>query len=227
MTFRSDGDARLHAFVDGESDRMEREEVFASMAADAGLEQRLCEIRRVKSLVRHAYQDVAPAAPLAKPAGMARRTTAGALFALGIATGWMLAAWNGVQTQTAASPAPRLDSKAVPGVVIQVADGDPAKWRLAIDQAKAVLDPEWNHKAFDVVVVAYGPGLGMLRHGSVVREAVHDSLGRGVRFVACGNTMENFHVAAADLLPGVTVARAGATFEILALERAGYAYVRI
>ena len=229
MSIRWEGDARLNAFVDGEADSAEREEVFAAVEADAAIEQRLCEIRRVKSLMRHAYEDVAAPAPRARRAVSARSVAAGALFALGIATGWMLAAWNGGELQIAPLPAQgaRPDAKAMPGVVIQVADGDPAKWRLAIEQAKAVLDPEWNRGGFDVVVVAYGPGLGMLRQGSAVRAAVHESLGDGVRFVACGNTMENFHVAARELLPGVTIARAGATFEILALERAGYAYVRI
>lgn len=229
MSIRTDGDARLNAFVDGEADSAEREEVFAAIAADPGVEQRLCEIRRVKSLMRHAYEDVAAPAPRARPAVSARRIAAGALFALGIGTGWMLAAWNGTgpKATPVAVQGTRPESKAMPGVVIQVADGDPTKWRLAIDQAKAVLDPEWNRGAFDVVIVAYGPGLGMLREGSPVRSAVRESLGHGIRFVACGNTMENFHVAESELLPGVTVARAGATLEILALERAGYAYVRI
>lgn len=229
MRFRPDADARLHAFLDGEADCAEREEVFAAIAADASMEQRLCEMRRVKSMVRHAYEDVAPPARRVKSARMAGRMGAAALFVLGIATGWALSVWNGTEPGKVGAhvsmPGPA--SRAVPGVVIQVADADPAKWRLAIEQAAAVLDPEWNHGAFDVVVVAYGPGLGMLRSGSAVRDAVHESLARGIRFVACGNTMENYHVAANDLLPGVSVARAGATFEILALERAGYAYVRI
>jgi intracellular sulfur oxidation DsrE/DsrF family protein len=117
-------------------------------------------------------------------------------------------------------------STPMPGVVLQVADSDPAKWQLAIDQATAILDPE-APRSFDVVVVAHGPGLGMLRSGSPVSAAVHESLARGIRFVACGNTMERGNVAAHELLPGVTVARSGASLEILALERAGYAYVRI
>jgi hypothetical protein len=34
----------------------------------------------------------------------------------------------------------------MPGVVIQVADREPEKWRLAIDQASALVDPEWNRE---------------------------------------------------------------------------------
>jgi intracellular sulfur oxidation DsrE/DsrF family protein len=229
VSIRSDDDARLNAFVDGEADSTEREEVFAAIAADSAVEQRVCEIRRAKSLLRHAYEDVAPPARRAPSASRTRQVAAGAVFALGIATGWMLSAWHGAQPGKGPSPvqAASAASKPMPGVVIQVADADAAKWRLALDQAKAVLDPEWNHGAFDVVIVAYGPGLGMLREGSPVRAAVDASQRQGIRFVACGNTMDNFHVATRELLPGVGVARAGASLEILALERAGYAYVRI
>jgi intracellular sulfur oxidation DsrE/DsrF family protein len=111
-------------------------------------------------------------------------------------------------------------------VVIQVADADPAKWRLALDQATEVAEYA-EGRVFDVVVIAYGPGLGMLRSASPVRTAIERSQQKGVRFVACGNTMETERVRAAQLLPGVMVASAGATLEILALQKAGYAYVRI
>ena len=230
MNRPTDGDDGLNAFVDGEAGREEREELFARAAAEPALERRLCELRRMKALVRHAYEDVVPPTRRPKPGVSPRRVAALALFAVGVATGWLLSTWQRSEpvapprasALAQARPAPRM-----PGVVIQVADRDPAKWRLAIDQASAVIDPEWNREPLDVVIVAYGPGLQMLRKGSGARSAVDSAMTRGIRFVACGNTMQNDHVADADLLPGVTIARAGATAEILALERAGYAYVRI
>ena len=79
----------------------------------------------------------------------------------------------------------------------------------------------------DVIVIAYGPGLDMLRGESAVRSGLVASLAQGIRLVACGNTMNREHVGARDLLPGVTIAGAGAILEILALQRAGYAYIRI
>jgi len=229
MNLPPDCDERLNAFVDGEAGAAEREEVFAAIAADPALERRIADARRLKALVHHAYEDVAPPMRRRKPANAPRRAAALALFALGLATGWMLSAWHGGEPGTAPRPAVALarPSARMPGVVIQVADRDPEKWRLAIEQAKAVVDPEWRKEPFDVVIVAYGPGLGMLRSASPVRSAVNESLAQGIRFVACGNTMENDHVAARELLPGVTIARSGASLEILALERAGYAYVRI
>jgi intracellular sulfur oxidation DsrE/DsrF family protein len=230
MNHPIDHDEALNAFVDGEAGAEEREEVFAGAAADPALERRLCELRRMKALVRHAYEEVEAPARRPKPVLSARRVAALALFALGVATGWALSTWQRTEPVSlagaytiATSPAPAR----VPGLVIQVADLDPAKWQLAIDQASAVIDPQWNREPLDVVIVAYGPGLGMLRKGSSAGDAVDRAIAHGIRFVACGNTMQNDHVADADLLLSTTRARAGATAEILALERAGYAYVRI
>lgn len=225
-----DRDEGLNAFVDGEAAPEEREEIFAQAATDPALERRLCELRRMKALVRHAYEDVAPPVRRPKPAVSPRRVAALALFVLGVATGWILSNWQRSEPIALSAANTVATSKAasrMPGVVIQVADRDPAKWQLAIDQASAVIDPEWNREPLDVVIVAYGPGLRMLRKGSSARGAVDRAIAHGIRFVACGNTMQNDHVHDRDLLPGVTVARAGATAEILALERAGYAYVRI
>ncbi len=230
MSHPTDCDDRLNAFVDGQAGPAEREELFAQAAADPALERRLCELRRVKALVRHAYEDVAPPLRRGKPAVSPRRVAALALFALGVGTGWALSMWQRAEPAALAGAKTLAQSHPVshmPGLVIQVADRDPDKWQLAIDQARTVIDPEWNREPLDVVIVAYGPGLGMLRRGSPAGGAVDRAIARGIRFVACGNTMQNDHVADADLLPGVTIARAGATAEILALERAGYAYVRI
>ncbi len=229
MNTPTDCDERLNAFVDGEAGAAEREEVFAAMAADPSLARRVDELRRVKSLVGHAYGEVPAPRRRRPPARSPWRAAALALFVAGVATGWIASQWRGAAGRDARPAAGTLARApgVVPGLVIQVADHDVAKWRLAIDQAAAAIDPRWRRGTLDVVIVAYGPGLAMLRGGSAAREAIAAARARGIRFVACGNTMANEHVAARELLPGIAVAEEGATLEILALERAGYAYVRI
>jgi len=50
-------------------------------------------------------------------------------------------------------------------VVFQVSDADPAKWQLALGNARnAQIDLGRNN--VQIEIVAYGPGLGMLREGS-------------------------------------------------------------
>jgi anti-sigma factor RsiW len=62
MNRNADCDENINAWLDGEAASAEREEIFAALGADPALERRACELRRVKALVRHAYEDIAPPA---------------------------------------------------------------------------------------------------------------------------------------------------------------------
>lgn len=214
-------DDRINAFVDEEAAPAEREELFRASRGDEALRRRIAVAHELKALVRHAY-DVSPARPARRPAFAARRIAAAVLAAALLSAAAF--EWHDARSSrpepSAAAP------HAMPGLVIQVADADPAKWKLAVEQAAQVASYS-EGRVFDVVVIAYGPGLPMLRRASPIASGIGRSQRRGIRFVACGNTMETEHVAAHELLPGVAVAKAGATLEILALQKAGYAYVRI
>lgn len=225
MTTDPVSDERLNAFVDGEADRGEADRVFAASGADPELDRDIGELRKMKALVRHAYGKVPPPPRAASGRGRHGRLAAAAVFMLGLGLGWAGSQWHGA-SRDASPTAPYAALLAQPGVVIQVADRDPAKWRLALEQARIVAEAAQGRR-LDVMVIAYGPGLDMLRNESAVRDGLVASLAQGIRLVACGNTMNHEHVGARDLLPGVTIAGAGATLEILARQRAGYAYIRI
>ncbi|MEO1766495.1 DsrE family protein [Thiobacter aerophilum] len=111
-----------------------------------------------------------------------------------------------------------------PGFVIQVSDNDPAKWNLALNNAKNVQKDLGADKA-EVEIVAYGPGLNMLKAESEVANRIQDALKDGVKVVACGNTMKGMKLEKADLVPGVAVVKAG-VLEIGEKQRAGWTYIR-
>lgn len=78
----------------------------------------------------------------------------------------------------------------------------------------------------ELLVVAHGPGIDLVvsettRHA----EAVAALLEKGVRFVACQNTMRERDLAPGDLLPGVGTVPAGA-LEVMRRQNGGYAYFR-
>lgn len=52
-------------------------------------------------------------------------------------------------------------------VVFQVSDADPAKWNLALNNARNV-QAELGKDSVQIEIVAYGPGLGMLKRESKV-----------------------------------------------------------
>jgi intracellular sulfur oxidation DsrE/DsrF family protein len=109
-------------------------------------------------------------------------------------------------------------------VVFQVSDADPAKWNLALNNARNV-QQDLGAANVDIEVVAYGPGLGMLKLESTVANRVRDAMATGVKIVACENTMTNQKVTKADMLPSLGYVPAGVV-QLMQRQREGYAYIR-
>lgn len=109
-------------------------------------------------------------------------------------------------------------------LVLQVSDGDPQKWGLALTNAYNVqndLAPE----TVDIEIVVYGPGIGMVKAGSPVADRVASAMKSGVKVVACENTMTSQHLTKADMLPGIGYVLAGVV-ELMRRQQQGWAYVR-
>jgi intracellular sulfur oxidation DsrE/DsrF family protein len=109
-------------------------------------------------------------------------------------------------------------------VVIQVSDADPAKWNLALNNAKNV-QTDLGASNVAIEVVAYGPGIGMLKADSVVGNRIAEARGSGVNVVACENTMRKEKLARDDMLAGIGYVSSG-VIEIMQRQQQGWAYVR-
>jgi intracellular sulfur oxidation DsrE/DsrF family protein len=109
-------------------------------------------------------------------------------------------------------------------VVMQVSDNDPAKWNLALNNARN-LQTDLGAANVDIEIVAYGPGIGMLKSESVVGNRITEALGHGVKVSACENTMRGQKLAKADMLDGVGYGPAGVV-EIMQKQQQGWAYLR-
>jgi hypothetical protein len=109
-------------------------------------------------------------------------------------------------------------------VVIQVSDNDPAKWNLALNNARNV-QVDLGMDNVDVEVVAYGPGLAMLKTESAVAQRIQSASSQGVGVIACENTMKNTKVDRSQILGGVKFVDAGVV-HIMKRQREGWGYVR-
>jgi uncharacterized protein len=109
-------------------------------------------------------------------------------------------------------------------IVMQVTDADPARWVLALSNARNV-QAELGKGKVDIEIVVYGPGIDMLRLESVVGPNVAEALAAGVRITACENTMIGHHIARDDMLPGIGYVKTGVV-RLMRLQQEGYAYVR-
>jgi intracellular sulfur oxidation DsrE/DsrF family protein len=107
--------------------------------------------------------------------------------------------------------------------VFQVSDADPAKWNLTLSNVGNA--QEAIGKDADIEIVAFGPGIDMLKKDSPVAARVAEAIHNGVHIVACQNTMRARKLAPADMLPDVGYVPSGVV-EIMQREREGYAYLR-
>lgn len=104
-------------------------------------------------------------------------------------------------------------------VIFQISDADPAKWNLALNNARNVQQDLGKDKVA-IEIVAYGPGIGMLKMDSVA-----DAMASGMSVVACENTMTNMKISRDDMLPKISYVGAGVV-ELMARQKEGYAYIR-
>ena len=109
-------------------------------------------------------------------------------------------------------------------MVIQVSDNDPAKWNLALSNARNV-QADLGRDNVEIEIVAYGPGLNMLKEDSKAAGGLAEALDSNVGLVACENTMRNTKVHKSDMYSGVSYVGAGVV-HIMKRQREGWSYIR-
>jgi len=110
------------------------------------------------------------------------------------------------------------------GVVIQVSDKDPAKWNLALNNAKNV-QADLGKDNVEIEIVAYGPGIAMLKLDTEVAGNLEQAQKAGVKLTACQNTMRNQKLTEKDMHPAAGYVPAGVV-QIMKRQQEGWAYVR-
>ena len=110
-------------------------------------------------------------------------------------------------------------------LVIQVTDNDPARWTMILNNTKNAQDDVGGADKIDIEIVAYGPGINMLKNDSSVGARVADAVKSGVKIVGCENTMKGLKLSKDEMLPTVGYVPAGIT-ELMKKQQEGWAYVR-
>jgi intracellular sulfur oxidation DsrE/DsrF family protein len=109
-------------------------------------------------------------------------------------------------------------------LILQVSDSDPAKWNLALTNAKMV-QLDLGEDKVQIEIIAYGPGLDMLKGESKVADRLAGALDDNVGLIACENTMTTTHVTKDDMYGGIAYVKTGVA-HIMKRQREGWAYVR-
>jgi intracellular sulfur oxidation DsrE/DsrF family protein len=112
-------------------------------------------------------------------------------------------------------------------IVLQLSDNDARKQALVISVANNLLkfyDPD----KVAIEVVAFGPGIDLLRSENPSRKQVESLIAQGVRFDVCLNTVDTLERETGrrpDIMPGATPVQVGVG-QILLLTENGYTLVR-
>jgi len=112
-------------------------------------------------------------------------------------------------------------------IVLQLSDNDPHKQAMVISVANNLLkfyDPD----KVAIEVVAFGPGIDLLRAASASRKQVESLVAQGVRFDVCLNTVDTIERETGkrpEIMPAATPVQVGVA-QILLLTENGYTLVR-
>lgn len=112
-------------------------------------------------------------------------------------------------------------------IVLQLSDGDARKHALVLSVANNLLK-HYDPDKVAIEVVAFGPGIELLRTGSDHRKQVESLIAQGVRFDICLNTVDTLERETGkrpDYIPLATPVQVGVA-QILFLTENGYTLVR-
>lgn len=109
-------------------------------------------------------------------------------------------------------------------MVIQVSDNDTAKWNLALNNANNI-QKDLGKDNVELEIVAYGPGINMLKADSEVGNRVAEAVDSGVKVMACQNTMRKQKLNKEDMLSSVGFVPSGVV-EIMQKQQQNYTYLR-
>ena len=132
----------------------------------------------------------------------------------------------GAGIAAAGLPALALAQAAAPKnrALFTVTENDPARWNLILNNMRAIGEGVGN-EGIEVELVAYGPGVSMLKGDSSVKERIAEALKAGVKINACQNTMHSQKLVPADMLPEIGYVPAGVV-EVMRKQQQGWAYIR-
>lgn len=109
-------------------------------------------------------------------------------------------------------------------IVMQLVSGDTLAHKALFNQLRNLTEG-WGDSVA-IQVVCHGPGLNVLMTSkSTYAEKVYAFQKKGVRFIACENTMKERKIEKSEILPGMDYVRMGIA-EIVVKQEQGWSYIK-
>ena len=109
-------------------------------------------------------------------------------------------------------------------LVVQVTDGEAQRWNMALNNIRN-LQSELGAANVEVELVAYGPGISMLKADATTANRISDAIRSGVKVVACENSLKALQLTKDDMHGQIGYVPAGVV-EIMRKQQEGWAYLR-
>jgi uncharacterized protein len=112
-----------------------------------------------------------------------------------------------------------------PRLLIHVSENEPARWNMALGNAKNAQEEMGGAGKIDIEIVSNGPSVLMLKSNSPIAARVDAAIKSGVRIVACENSMKGLKLAKGEMISSVGYVPAG-IIELTKKQHEGWSYVR-
>lgn len=116
---------------------------------------------------------------------------------------------------------------ATPGkehVVLHLTDKDPYRWNIIFNNSMKAM-AHWGPEKMELEVVANAGGIQMLKADSPYADRVNMMINKGVKVVACEETMKDAKLTRDDMNPNISFVPRG-NEELIRLHHAGWAYIK-
>jgi intracellular sulfur oxidation DsrE/DsrF family protein len=219
---------QLNAFVDNELDPEEKQRVFSETSRCEELDQRICRQRKLKELVKLAYEDIPRprrkgTSPLERGGLFGRALVATVLLAVGFAMGLL------GQRVIESTADPAAVTAQPHKYLLHVASGAPADMAAALQRAESLLASATDDAPRQVEIVANEQGLNMLR-SDVTQFAADIAVlqANDVLFYACSKTIQRFQENGIEVrLVPHTITRYTALDRVVIRMQEGWHYEKI
>ena len=192
---------QLNAFIDGELDSEEENRLFGLAEVSPELDSRLCQQRRLKEMVQHAYRDV-PEYRREESMRSPRRRMAGiAAAAVLVLFLGMIAGFGGAHlVQPESFGAVTLAQQDEQRWLLHLASSEPARMQAALRRANDLMNDPDAPEGRRVEIVANESGLDLLRSDVTPFAAeIRELARRDVLFFACARAISRLEERGVDV----------------------------
>ena len=210
-------DEELSAFLDDQLDANERDRVLSAINADSNVNQRMNEMRLLRDMVQHAYEQPSRSDKAKQYGVMAGKPyTRWAMAACMVLCFGVVLGWFGHQSTTSnqqLAGLPTYSAEAnLSNVILHLTSADSNKINATLDRAEMMLTAHKSeNKNFQLEIVANDGGLKLMNVESPsyqprIRALIEKH--NNVKFLACAKAIENLQEKGVEveLLPEVGIA---------------------